>query len=502
MILRPYQAELASWVPDAWTRLLDAGKRPSVVVQLPTGGGKTPIQAAIVEACPPPLRCAVLAPGLDLCRQLRARVGCEVHLTTTLASWYKRGRRLPDLDVVLVDEARCITSPGVAPVIEEYLRRGARLALFDATPETAQGQGLGQWADALRQGPPVRELINAGWLVPTRVFSCDPGRGLARSPVDVWIEVARYGKILERGERGDTWQGLPRGRRRRRTLVFCRDKAHARATVAEFAVKGVPAAYIGEDTPIAERQRLLGWTAEDGVFRPGALARGEVWALACAQILRQGIDIPEIEMILVGRAADSEPLARQIIGRGMRTWIEGGKVDLFLVDLVGGLVEKHGLPDDHREWTLDGTACRPAGSEPLAPLVKCRNCHSWGRGGKCLFCGFALPPPPPPPVLARDLVEVRQAEPEAVKRERLYRFVREAFGRSMGKQLQEHAWIFEIASQARVVRSALDQDVRAMLRPAAERSAWAGIKRYEATQGQKLPGREALRVIREVAKET
>lgn len=472
MILRPYQAELAAWVPDAWTRLLDAGKRSSVVVQLPTGGGKTAIQAAIVQACPPPLRCAVLAPGLDLCRQLRARVGCEVHLTTTLASWHKRGRRLPDLDVVLVDEARCITSPGVAPVIEEYLRRGARLALFDATPETAQGQGLGQWADALQQGPPVRELIAAGWLVPTRVFSCDPGRGLARSPVDVWIEVAKHGKILERGERAvDLGRGC---RRRRRTLVFCRDKAHARAVVAEFMASGIPAAYIGEDTPIAERQRLLGWTSENGEFHPGALARGEEWALACAQILRQGIDIPEIEMIMVARAADSEPLARQIIGRGMRTWIDGGKVDLFLVDLVGGLVEKHGLPDDHREWTLDGTACRVPGSEPLPPCVKCRNCHAWGRGGECVFCGFALPPPPPPPVLARDLVEVRQGEPAAVKQERLYRFVREAY------------------------RSALGRGKRGA---DAERSAWAGIKRYEATQGQRLPGREALRVIREVAAE-
>ena len=483
-ILRDYQAAGCSWIEASWERLPIAGRRPAVVYQLPTGGGKTPMQAALVErAKERGWTAAIMAPGIDLCRQLRARVGCEVYLTTTLAAHHKAGKPLPRADVWLVDEARCITSPGVSPVVLALQAQGARMAFFDATPETAQGTGLAQWADDLRQGPSVRELVTAGHLVPSRVFSAEQGRGLAMTPVEAWLHLYWYGRILRIGEPTpiETLAG-PMGRKRR-ALVFARDKAHARSIVAEFAVKGIPAAFIGDDTPEIERQRLLGWTDAHGVFHEGALARGEVLALVCASLLRQGIDIKQIELVVSARAFDSEPLARQAWGRGMRVCPEIGKFDCVMVDLIGGIVDRVGLPDDPRVWSLEGEACRAAG-EALPACVQCRACLSWGRGGVCralvprnglwVECGFALPPPPPPRVMVRDLVEVRQSDAQDVIAERLHRFVREAYGRALAKG-----------------KTGAD----------AERSAWSGIKRFEATQGQRLPGRVALRTIREIAAE-
>ena len=441
--LRPYQAAGNDWIEASWARLPLAGRRPAVVYQLPTGGGKTPMQAALVErAKSRGLTAAVMAPGIDLCRQLRARVGCEVHLTTTLASAYKRDRALPSADVWLVDEARCITSPGVSPVVLAMRAQGARMAFFDATPETAQGQGLERWADDLRQGPSVRELVVAGYLVPSRVSSAEQGKGLARSPVEVWFDLWWFGEVLKPGTR-KAFSAAPIGRKRR-ALVFARDKAHARSIVDEFAAKGVPAAFIGDDTPEGERQRLLGWTDAHGTFHEGSLARGEVLALVCASLLRQGIDIPEIELVISARAFDSEPLARQAWGRGMRVCPSIGKLDCVMVDLVGGIVDRVGLPDDERAWSLEGEACRAAG-EALPACVQCRACLSWGRGGVCramvprgglwVECGFALPPPPPPRVLARDVVE-RFSDDSAEQRARtLLRFVGEAWlaGRAKGK---------------------------------------------------------------------
>ena len=427
--LRPYQADGCSWIEASWDRLPSIGKRAAVVYQLPTGGGKTPMQAALVErAHARGWTAAIMAPGVDLCRQLRARVGCEVHLTTTLAARFKAGRELPSADVWLVDEARCITSAGVSPVVLALQAGGARFAFFDATPETASGMGLGAWADDLRQGPSVKELVAAGYLVPSRVFSAEQGKGLARSPVEVWFDLWWFGEVLKPGTR-KAFSSAPLGRKRR-ALVFAKDKAHARSIVDEFAAKGVPAAFIGDETPGAERERLLGWTDAHGTFHAGALARGEVFALVCASLLRQGIDIPEIELVVSARAFDSEPLARQAWGRGMRTWPEGGKADCVMVDLVGGIVDRVGLPDDPRVWSLEGEACRPAG-EVLPACVQCRACLSWGRGGVCralvprgglwVECGFALPPPPPPRVLARDLVEVFAREPADAKAEYLAR---------------------------------------------------------------------------------
>ena len=395
------------------------------------------MQAALVErAKERGWTAAVMAPGIDLCRQLRARIGCEVHLTTTLAARFKAGAPLPRADVWLVDEARCITSPGVSPVVLALQAGGARMAFFDATPETAGGQGLERWADDLRQGPSVRELVTAGHLVPSRVFSAEQGRGLARSPVEVWFDLWWFGEVLKAGTR-KAFSAAPIGRKRR-ALVFARDKAHARSIVDEFAAKGVPAAFIGDDTKEAERQRLLGWTDAHGVFHEGALARGEVFALVCASLLRQGIDIPEIELVISARAFDSEPLARQAWGRGMRVCSSIGKADCVMVDLVGGIVDRVGLPDDERAWSLEGEACRPAG-EALPACVQCRACLSWGRGGVCralvprnglwVECGFALPPPPPPRVMVRDLVEQFAREPADVKAEYLARMARVAVER-------------------------------------------------------------------------
>lgn len=442
--LRDYQAEAVAWIEASWERLPQIGKRRSVVYQLPTGGGKTPIQAALR----PDL---VIAPGVDLCRQLKARVGCEVLTTTAAARWLKEGRALPPARRVCFDEARSVTSAGVGPVVDWYIAQGARVALFDATPETAQGQGLGRWADDLRQGPSVRELVRRGYLVPSRVFSAEQGRGLARRPVDAWLDLAACGRVLKVGER--RYQ-TPAGRSRR-ALVFCRDKAHARATVGEFEEVRIPVAFIGDETPEIERQRLLGWTSEDGVFHPGALAEGSVWVLVCAQLLRQGIDIPEVDLVISARAFDSEPLARQAWGRGMRVCPEIGKVDCVMVDLVGGIVERVGLPDDERVWSLEGEACRTTTGEPLPPCVQCRACLAWGRGGACkalvlrggawVECGAVLPPPPPPRVQARDLVEVFALDAPEQKAQALVRFVGEAYlaGLAKGKrdkELSNAAW--------------------------------------------------------------
>ena len=425
-----------------------AGLRPAVVYQLPTGGGKTPMQAALVErAREHGLTAAVMAPGIDLCRQLRPRVGCDVHLTTTLAARFKAGgaAALPRADVWLVDEARCITSAGVSPVVLALQAQGARMAFFDATPETAQGMGLAQWADDLRQGPSVRELVTAGHLVPSRVFSAEQGRGLAMTPAEAWLHLYWHGRILKIGEREPHAFVAPLGRKRR-ALVFARDKAHARSIVAEFAAKGIPAAFIGDDTKEAERAALLGWTDAHGTFHEGALARGEVFALVCASLLRQGIDIPEIELVISARAFDSEPLARQAWGRGMRVCPEIGKVDCVMVDLVGGIVDRVGLPDDERVWSLEGTACRPVGELGMPAIVQCRACGAWGRGGRCaamvsrnglyVECGHELPPPPPPRVMVRDLVEVFADDSLEQRARTLLRFVGEAWlaGRAKGKQ--------------------------------------------------------------------
>lgn len=211
-ILRDFQATGCSWIEASGATPI-ISKRPAVVYQVPTGG-KTPMQVALVErAHARGLTAAVMAPGIDLCRQLRARVGCEVYRTTTLASWHKAGKPLPFAHVWIVDEARCITSPGVSPVVLALQAGGARMAFFDATPETASGMGLGAWADDLRQGPSVKGGSRRPGIWSRAGCSAEQGRGLATTPVEAWLHLYWYGADLGSGRRRQSRSRSGRGGR-------------------------------------------------------------------------------------------------------------------------------------------------------------------------------------------------------------------------------------------------------------------------------------------------
>lgn len=395
MSLRPYQLDLVTRANEGLARLRAGGRRRSVVAQLPTGGGKSRLISAL--SCD-----AVIAPGVDLARQLRGSTGAEAFVTNTVLRMVRAGQ-LPVRQRWALDEARWVASNGGTEIVDGLLSTGAELVLFDATPATPAGGGLGRWAEELYQGPGLGELQQAGYLVPFRILApAVAQRELAARPVDAWLEHCNG----------------------RRAIVFCRDKAHAAATVEEFAAEGIPAAMIADSTPERERRRLLGWTDDAGRFHPGALATGEVWVVVCAQLLRQGIDVPEVAAIIVARAFDSYSLNMQGIGRGSRPCAAIGKADCVVVYLYAGAVEKHGLPTDHKIWSLEGAAVRPA-LDPLEPLYHCK-CLNYTRTNPCEWCGAERPKAAPPRVRAADLIEVRRIEGDAKKREVLGRYVRDA----------------------------------------------------------------------------
>lgn len=358
MKLRPHQEEARAAVES----ILPCLASPSIVVQACTGAGKT----RIAEALNPDI---VIAPGIDLVRQLRGHIrGASVHTIQGLSAMLDRGESLPSAKRVVFDEGRCVAAPRWRRVPEWYLETGAQLIIPDATPATPSGNGLGQWASAIYQTIPMSFLIREGYLVPFRILVSE---GVGERPVDVWLRYLNG----------------------RRTLTFCRDKAHAARTVEEYNSEGVPAALISDDTTESRRRELLGWADDDGTWHPGALALGKIWVLVCAQILRQGIDIPEVEGIQVVRRMDSFSLFMQAVGRGGRQCERIGKRDCVVVDMVGELTDKHGLPTDHKIWSLGEFAIRDAEQLPLPVPCPVSGCRTYGRGDSCATCGARLPTP-------------------------------------------------------------------------------------------------------------
>jgi DNA repair protein RadD len=375
------------WTLDTWSTLRRALRRTSVVVQGPTGCGKGEIMRALDPD-------QIIAPGIDLVRQLAQRIPSALVVTVQdLAARLRRGEPLPDARRVCLDEARWVAAPGWGQVADWYLTRGCEVALFDATPATSSGQGLGRWAEELYQVASMRQLIAEGHLCPFRVMApSEPTRELCATPYQAWS--------LETPGQS--------------TVVFCQDKRHARDTAQDFLDNGVSAAVITDETPHRERVRII-----------SGLESGSIMVAVCAQILRQGIDVPRVSTIILARATGSIPLYLQAVGRGGRPF--PGKSVCTVLDLRGA-VHLHGVPEADRTWSLGGDAVRVASTLP--PCVQCLKCGAWGEGGGCLVCGAALPPPPPPRVRARDLIEVRAAEEDdGQKRATLERYVRDALGK-------------------------------------------------------------------------
>ena len=66
-----------------------------------------------------------------------------------------------------------------------------------------------------------------------------------------------------------------------------------------------------------------------------------------------------------------------------------GKDFCIILDHAGNCAS-HGLPDDEREWTLEGNKGNKQDNEATIKIKTCPKCYAVQRPGnpKCSFCGF------------------------------------------------------------------------------------------------------------------
>lgn len=92
---------------------------------------------------------------------------------------------------------------------------------------------------------------------------------------------------------------------------------------------------------------------------------GEYQALVSVAMLTTGVDIPEVDLIILMRPTASPVLHVQIIGRGLR--VAPDKKDLLVLDFAGNL---------KRNGPIDAPAIRVAGKGNGDPIMKaCDNCQ-------------------------------------------------------------------------------------------------------------------------------
>jgi superfamily II DNA or RNA helicase len=290
---------------------------------------------------------------------------------------------LPPADLLIFDEAHRARGRTREHLIGLYPE--AVLLGMTATPCRGDGRGLGNLFDVMVEAPQVAELIVGGYLVKSRVYApVDPDLKGVRTEKGDYVISQLAGRMNTDALVGDIVEHWHKHGEQRRAIAFAVDVAHSVAIRDQFLRAGVPAEHLDGETPIPEREAIL-----------GRLASGETKVVSNCMVLTEGWDCPPVGCCILARPTKQMGLFRQMIGRVLRP--AAGKSDAVILD-HSGAVFRHGLPEDHVEWTLevDGRAATPAhekrkrGEAPA--LRECPSCKAIMIKPPCGACGW-MPEP-------------------------------------------------------------------------------------------------------------
>ena len=200
-----------------------------------------------------------------------------------------------------------------------------------ATPERADGNDILHWFDdRIAYEMRLWEALDRGLSSPFHYLGINDGTDLRR----VRFERGRYvTSELEEVLTGDhiraqrildavrEWVLDPS---RMRTLGFCAGIHHARFMADQFTKEGFAAVALDGSTDSQTRR--------DAVTH---LRSGELRAIFTVDIFNEGVDIPEVDTLLLLRPTESATIFLQQLGRGLRYSPESGKSVLTVLDFIG-----------------------------------------------------------------------------------------------------------------------------------------------------------------------
>lgn len=333
------------------------------------------------------------------------RLPVQVASVFTLA---RRVGRYAAPDLVIVDEAHHATNGTTwGRLLSEW--PASYVIGVSATPVRLSGEGLGECFDEMVEGPTTADLIEAGRLSRYRLFA---PQLIATAELHTRAGEYRTDELEAVSDRpsvtGDAIGHYEKQGGRGRAVVFTVSVPHAHHAAESFRAAGHAAVAIDGTMDRTERRRVV----DD-------FKRGEVRLLMSCALVDEGFDCPGIEVAIDLSPTQSLARCLQRWGRALRT--ATGKSEAVILDHAGNC-GRHGMPDDAREWSLEGARKRAKKVGQDFPVVTCPKCYRVARAGvrKC-ECGHVFV------VVAREvetvageLVEVTKVErpPEVVARRR------------------------------------------------------------------------------------
>lgn len=228
------------------------------------------------------------------------------------------GKKIGSFGLVIVDEAHHYRADEWEKLTMS-VSKGARFVGFTATPQRADGKGLGSVFERMVNVVTYRELLDCGHIVPC-LLKVPPYRmdgKTAMEPAEAYLEHAR-GKSA---------------------IVFVRNLKTAGGVRQKLRDAGITAEIITDKTKHDDRARFI-----------EQLRNGKTKVIVNYGTMTEGIDVPRVSCIVLEQACRNAGSYLQRVGRGLRPF--DGKMSMLLLDLSGASY-RHGVPtSDRREYNL------------------------------------------------------------------------------------------------------------------------------------------------------
>ncbi len=244
-----------------------------------------------------------------------------------------------DFDYIIIDEAHHATAETYQKVLA-YFKPKFILGLT-ATPERADDTNILDIFQNTAHKLDIQTAVEIGALTNVRCIRIHTNIDMTKvrfnsvqyniRDLDVRICVSERNQLIV-----DTWLNYVKDKR---TVVFCASVKHAEQIAELFKNAGVNAVAVSGSMKTSERNE---WLAK--------FASGEVKVLCACDLLNEGWDCPQTEVLFMARPTMSKVLYTQQLGRGMR--LSEGKEFLMVFDFVDNASQYNAPYSLHRLFRL------------------------------------------------------------------------------------------------------------------------------------------------------
>lgn len=332
----------------------------SVMVQMPTGTGKTYLLAALVGLFLKE-EVWVVAHRRELVSQIKDTLekffsslkstSIKVISIQWLSRHYGEMEEKPGL--IVIDEAHHALAETYAEVMNAYPK--AKKLGLTATPYRLNGKGFTDLFDTLLCSWSMERFIAEGRLSLYDYYSIKPDSA-ARLQIDSLQKRGADGDYQQK-ELNEVMDVKPSLKRLcltikeyvpgKKGIVYAISIQHAEHIAEFYRENGIKAVAISSKTPLAERQELIERFKASSLLSSLNSTSDEIEVLVSVDLFSEGFDCPDVEFIQLARPTLSLAKYMQMVGRGLRVAEE--KDYCVILDNVG-LYKRFGLPSVDRDW--------------------------------------------------------------------------------------------------------------------------------------------------------